>query len=110
MARRVSTNPHAPLATASVLAALAVAQAIRAALTIGGSLAAAGALPAAVILVLPSLVATLPLGFAWAQPALAAIAICAANSTRSCRLPITAPANHTDGSITNSAAAAEDRR
>ncbi|MGO8959863.1 MAG: sensor histidine kinase [Streptosporangiaceae bacterium] len=78
-ARRVSANPDAAVATAGALAALAVAQAIWAALTVGGSLADAGGLLASVILVLPSLVATLPLGFARAQPTVVAVTICAAN-------------------------------
>jgi len=62
-----------------VLAALAAAQAVYVALTAGGSLAGAGRLLASVILILPSLAATLPAGFGWSRPAAAAVAICTAN-------------------------------
>jgi signal transduction histidine kinase len=79
LARRVSASPRAPVAAAGVLAVLAVAQSIWAALTAGGSLAQAGGLLASVILIVPSLIATLPLGLGWTQPATAGIAICAAN-------------------------------
>jgi signal transduction histidine kinase len=77
--RRASASPRSPVAAAAILAALAVAQAIWAALTPGGSLAQAGGLLASVILIVPSLIATLPVGYGWAQPAAAGAAICAAN-------------------------------
>ncbi len=79
LARRVSASRQSPTVAAGVLAVLAVAQAVWAALTPGGNLSHAGALLASVILILPSLVATVPLGLGWAQPAMAGLAICAAN-------------------------------
>ncbi len=79
IARRVSESPQSPVVAAGVLAVLAVAQAVWAALTSGGNLAHAGGLLASVILIVPSLVATVPLGLGWAQPAMAGLAICAAN-------------------------------
>jgi signal transduction histidine kinase len=78
-ARRVSASPQSPVVAAGVLAVLAVAEAIWAALTVGGTLAHAGGLLASVILIVPSLVATVPLGLGWAQPGAAAIAISSAN-------------------------------
>jgi signal transduction histidine kinase len=78
-ARRVSANPQSPVVAAAVLAVLAAAQAVWAALTAGGTLAHAGGLLASVLLIVPSLVATLPLGFGWTQPVGAGLAICAAN-------------------------------
>jgi signal transduction histidine kinase len=71
-----------------VLAAAAVAQAIWAVSNPGKNTAGGGVLPsvassgwllASVVVALPSLVATLPVGFRWSQPATAAVAICAAN-------------------------------
>jgi signal transduction histidine kinase len=79
LARRVGANPRSPVVAAAVLAVLAVGQAIWAALTPAGSLAQAGGLLASVILIVPSLVATVPLGLGWTQPATAGAAICAAN-------------------------------
>jgi signal transduction histidine kinase len=67
------------MAGACVLAAPAVAQAVWVAVTPGGTLASAGRLLAAVILIVPSLAATLPVGFGWLSPAAAGAAICAAN-------------------------------
>jgi signal transduction histidine kinase len=78
-ARRLGTMPQSPFVVAGALAALAVAQAVWAGLTASASLAAAGGLLASVILILPSLAATLPVGFGWAQPGSAALVICAAN-------------------------------
>jgi signal transduction histidine kinase len=77
--RRVSTSPRSPFVVAAVLGVLAVTQAVWAALTASGSLAHAGGLLASVILIVPSLAATVPLGPGWAQPATAGVAICAAN-------------------------------
>ena len=79
LARRLSGDVRTPVAYACVLAAAAVAQAIWVAVTTRGSLGAAGGLLASVILIVPSLAATLPAGFGWSQPAAAAITICAAN-------------------------------
>ncbi|HXW44963.1 MAG TPA: sensor histidine kinase [Streptosporangiaceae bacterium] len=79
LARRASADVRAPAAGACVLAALAVAQAVWTALTKDSDLPAAGGLLASVILIAPSLAATLPLGFGWSQPAAAAVVICAAN-------------------------------
>jgi signal transduction histidine kinase len=77
--RRVTGSPRYPVVAAAVLAVLAVAQAIWAALTPGDNLAHAGGLLASVILIGPSLLATVPLGLGWSEPATAGIAICAAN-------------------------------
>ena len=87
MTRRVAAYRRAPVVTAVLLAALAAAQAIAVAVSqspssSGGTLAAAatsGWLLASVVVLIPTLLATLPLGFRWDQPAAAAIAICAAN-------------------------------
>jgi signal transduction histidine kinase len=75
------------MVTAVILAVLAAGQAIAAALSqrphaAGDPLAAvvtSGWLVASLVVLLPSLVATLPLGFFWQRPAVAATAICAAN-------------------------------
>ena len=75
------------MAVAVLLTVFAVGQAIAAAVsqspsTSSGPLAAvatSGWLLASVVVLLPSLGATLPLGFFWERPALAATAICAAN-------------------------------
>ncbi len=88
LVRRVAATPHAPIVTAGVLAAAAVAQAIWAASSAGNgvtrgdllpSVASSGWLLASVLVALPSLAGTLPIGFRWSQPAMAAVAICAAN-------------------------------
>jgi signal transduction histidine kinase len=87
-ARRVAVSPHAPVVAGAVLAAAAVTQAIWAAATPGTSVAGGGLLPsvatsgwllASVVAALPGLVATLPIGFRWSEPAAAAVPICAAN-------------------------------
>jgi signal transduction histidine kinase len=75
------------MVTAVLLAVLAAAQAIAAAVNqspslSGGPLAAvasSGRLLASFVVLLPGLAATLPLGFLWERPAVAATAICAAN-------------------------------
>jgi signal transduction histidine kinase len=77
--RRVTASPQAPVAVAGVLAVLAVAQSVWAALTPGDNLAHAGGLLASVILIGPSLLATVPLELGWSKPGTAAIAICAGN-------------------------------
>ncbi len=89
LVRRAAASPRAPIVLASVLAAAAVGQASWAAVSRGNgvtgggglltSVAASGWLLASVVVALPSLVATLPIGFRWSQPAAPAIAICAAN-------------------------------
>ena len=89
LARRAAASPRAPVLLAGVLAAAAVGQAVWAAVspangvTGGGglltSVGTSGWLLASVVVALPSLVATLPIGFRWSQPAAPAIAICAAN-------------------------------
>jgi signal transduction histidine kinase len=78
-ARGVSTSPAAPAVITGVLAAAAAGQAIWAALAPAVPLAHAGVLVATLILLLPSLAATLPLGLGSAQPAGAAVTICTAN-------------------------------
>jgi signal transduction histidine kinase len=85
--RRVAADRRAPMVFAVLLAVLAVGQAIAAAVSqspssSSGPLAAAassGWLLASSVVLLPSLAATLPLGFFWDRPAVAATAICAAN-------------------------------
>jgi signal transduction histidine kinase len=77
--RRASEDVRLPVAGACVLAALAVAQASWAAVTVTGNLAAASRPLAAVILIVPSLAATLPAGTGWSRPAAAGVTICAAN-------------------------------
>jgi signal transduction histidine kinase len=79
LARHARADGRLPMAGACVLAALAAAQAVWVAVTPGGTLASAGRLLAAVILIVPSLAATLPVGFGWLSPAAAGAAICAAN-------------------------------
>ena len=87
MVRRVAADRRAPIAVAALLAVLAASQAIAAAVSqspssSNGPLAAAatsGWLLASFVVLLPSLAATLPLGFFWERPAVAATAICAAN-------------------------------
>jgi signal transduction histidine kinase len=77
--RRLGASPRSPVLLAVVLAALATAQAIWAGVTVGVSLPGTGGLLASVILILPSLAGTLPMGYFWDQPATAAVVICAAN-------------------------------
>jgi signal transduction histidine kinase len=79
LAGRASADARVPVAGACVLALLALAQSIWVTTSAGGDLAKVGGLVASVILIVPSAVATLPVGFGWSQPAAAAIAICAAN-------------------------------
>ena len=89
LARRAAASPRAPIVLAGVLAAMAVGQASWSAVSPGNgvtgggglltSAATAGWLLASAVVALPSLVATLPIGFRWSQPAAPAIAICAAN-------------------------------
>ncbi len=89
LARRAAASPRAPVVLAGALAAMAVGQASWAAVSPGNgvtgggglltSAATSGWLLASVVVALPSLVATLPIGFRWSQPAAPAIAICAAN-------------------------------
>jgi signal transduction histidine kinase len=87
LVRRAAADRRAPVAVAVLLAVLAVGQAVAAAVsqTPSGSngplaaLAASGSLLASFVVLLPSLAATLPLGFFWERPAIAATVICAAN-------------------------------
>src|SRR5258708_33130758 len=85
---RGAAAPHAPIVAGGVLAAAAVAQAMRAVSSRGNGVTGGGLVPsaassgwllAAVLVALPSLAATLPIGFRWSQPAMASMAICAAN-------------------------------
>jgi signal transduction histidine kinase len=84
-ARRVAADRRGPLAAAVLLGALAAGQAIAAAVSPGSSsgplaaVAGSGWLLASFVLLVPSAVATLPLGFFWERPAVAGAAICAAN-------------------------------
>jgi signal transduction histidine kinase len=78
-ARGAAASRRALAVVTGVLVVAAAGQAIWAALTPAGPLAHAGGLVASVMLLLPSLAATLPLGLGWAQPAGAAITIYAAN-------------------------------
>jgi signal transduction histidine kinase len=83
-ARRLAADPRAPIPTAGALAVLAAGQAIWVVLSehasgTGGSLLASGWLLGSIVVVLPSLLGTLPLGFLWNRPATAALLICAAN-------------------------------
>jgi len=85
--RRVAADRRAPLLAAVLLALLAAGQGIATAVSqsAGSSsgpltaVATSGWLLASFVVVLPSLAATLPLGFCWERPAVAATAICAAN-------------------------------
>jgi signal transduction histidine kinase len=82
--RRLAADRHAPLATASALAALAAGQALWVALSqhasgTGGLLLADAWPLGSIVVVLPSLLGTLPLGFLWQRPAAATVTICAAN-------------------------------
>jgi len=83
-ARRRAADPGTPIATAVALAVLAAGQAIWVVLSqhasgASGSLLASGWLVGSIVVVLPSLLGTLPLGFLWNRPATAALLICAAN-------------------------------
>jgi signal transduction histidine kinase len=83
-ARRLAADPRAPIATAAALAVLAAGQAIwvvfsQHASGTGGSLLASGWLLGSIVVVLPSLLGTLPLGFLWNRTVAATILICAAN-------------------------------
>lgn len=78
--RRMAADARAPMATAAVLAALAAGQAIWVALSqhasgAGGLLLAPGWPLGAIVVVVPSLLGTLPLGFLWNRPAAAALLI-----------------------------------
>jgi signal transduction histidine kinase len=85
--RRAAADRRAPMLAAIVLAVLAGGQAIAAVLTQPAgtpnepltAVASTGRLLASVVVLLPALAATLPLGYFWEQPAVAATAICAAN-------------------------------
>jgi signal transduction histidine kinase len=87
LARRIAADGRAPMVTALLLAVCASGQAIAAAVTQSPatssgplvSAAASGGLVAAFVVLLPSLAATLPLGFFWERPAVAATVICAGN-------------------------------
>ena len=81
--RRLAGWSDAPAAAAALLGMLAVAEAVWAAVTSSGSLAgygtSAGEWPfVLVVLIVVSLATTLPLGFLWARPAWAALALFAA--------------------------------
>jgi signal transduction histidine kinase len=82
--RRLIADPRAPLATAAALAMLAAGQAVWVALSehasgTGGLLLAAGWPFGAIVVVLPSILGTLPLGFWWERAGPGAATICAAN-------------------------------
>ncbi len=82
--RRVAADARAPVAAACVLAVLAAAQAVWIAASehahhFGGLLLAAGWPLSPIVIVVPCLLGTLPLGFLWQRPAVAALIICAAN-------------------------------
>jgi len=87
MLRRAAADRRAPMVVAVLLAVLAVGQILAVAMSQspgspGGplaTLAASGWLKAFLVVLFPSLAATLPLGFFWERPAVAAAAICAAN-------------------------------
>jgi signal transduction histidine kinase len=75
--QRIAASPHAPLAAASLLAVAAVTEALTraAGAGVGGSSLVLSLLAVAIL----ALATTLPLGFFWAQPAAAAIAVTAAS-------------------------------
>jgi signal transduction histidine kinase len=82
--QRVAADRRAPIATAAALAVVACAQALFVAESqhasgTGGLLLASGWPLGSIVVVLPSLLGTLPLGFLWNRPATAALLICAAN-------------------------------
>ncbi len=82
--RRVAADRRAPIAAAAALAVVACAQAFLVAQSqhasgTGGLLLASGWPLGSIVVVLPSLVGTLPLAFLWNRPATAALLICAAD-------------------------------
>jgi signal transduction histidine kinase len=85
--RRVAADRRAPMVVAVLLAVLAAGQAIAVAVSQSpghssgplGAVATSGWLLASFVVLLPSLAATLPLGFFWERAAVAATAISAAN-------------------------------
>jgi signal transduction histidine kinase len=81
--RRLAADPLAPLTTAGVLAALAVSQTLWIAFSLHAShssqLIASGWPLGSIVVVLPGLLGTLPLGFSPQRPGTAALIICAAN-------------------------------
>jgi signal transduction histidine kinase len=82
--RRVAADRRAPIATAAALAVVACVQAVLVAQSqhasgTGGLLLASGWPLGSIVVVLPSLLGTLSLGFLWNRPATAALLICAAN-------------------------------
>jgi signal transduction histidine kinase len=82
--RRVAAAQHAPVAAAAALAVAACAQAVWVAQSqhasgTGGLLLAAGWPLGAIVVVLPSLLGTVPLAVSWNRPAATAFLICAAN-------------------------------
>ena len=86
--RRVAAVPGAPLAAATLLGAVAMAEALWRAVSAHADAAGGGAFGASsggnwqlvlAVVVLLSLATTLPLGFLWAQPAAAALAVSAAS-------------------------------
>jgi signal transduction histidine kinase len=87
MVHRAAADRCTPIVVAVLLAVLAAGQAIAAVVSQspGSSsgpltaVATSGWLLASFVVLLPSLAATLPLGFLWERPAVAATAICAAN-------------------------------
>jgi signal transduction histidine kinase len=87
VARRAAADRRTPIVVAVLLSVLAAGQSIAAAVSQSPSsssdplaaVATSGWLLASFVVLLPSLAATLPLGFFWERPAIAATAICAAN-------------------------------
>ena len=82
--RRVAAAQHAPVAAAAALAVAACAQAVwlaqsQHASRTGGLLLAVGWPLGAIVVVLPSLLGTVPLAVSWNRPATTALLICAAN-------------------------------
>jgi signal transduction histidine kinase len=83
-ALRLAADPRAPVATAWTLALLAAGQAGWVAVSehasrSGGLLLSSNWPLGLIVVVLPTLFGTLPLGFFWQRPAAAALIICAAN-------------------------------
>ncbi len=78
-ARRLAAHPHAPIAAASTLAAFAVGQAVWVELSQHQHRVMVVLVWGSIVIALPSLIGTLPLGFFWERPGLAAVTICAAN-------------------------------
>jgi signal transduction histidine kinase len=82
--RRLAADPRAPIATATALAVLAAGQATWLALSqhasgTGGLPIAPGWPLGAIVVVLPGLLGTLPLGLLWNRVAPATLLVCAAN-------------------------------